>query len=166
MMGLEGVRPCQQSSQTLNWSRTSFNDDAFWAYAATPAIITNSDFIKNILQFAWDLQIKNCQDAPKWDGTPVCIVQAYPRAFKNNGTHPWPTNWPVLCLYYACTMPVLCLENQMHIYIIACTSLFTYIYLYIHYSMHRLNMHIYIIACTGLYIYIIPCIGWTRIHTL
>jgi hypothetical protein len=50
MMCLWSMQPHQQSLQTLIWSRISFKNDAFMACAATSVIITNDDFIKDILQ--------------------------------------------------------------------------------------------------------------------
>jgi hypothetical protein len=50
MMRLRHMQPHRQSLQTLIWSRTSFNNDVFMEYAAAPAIITNVDLIKDILQ--------------------------------------------------------------------------------------------------------------------
>ena len=44
------MQPHRQSLHTLILSRTSFKNDAFTAYAATPAIIKNVDFNKDILQ--------------------------------------------------------------------------------------------------------------------
>jgi len=51
------MQPQQQSLQMLRLSKTTFNKDAFTAYAATPAIITNIDFVKDILD-----KINVCDD--------------------------------------------------------------------------------------------------------